>query len=496
MFCSLASVVRPAISNTFGVGLRGDRGRGADGRRMRITFGIFPRSVSCKKWNRRSRCPLQTFAARMEGDDQTEVTIEPGDLDGWVKITGLEIDVGDAGSWDEPSTKQKSKPRARPRQTQNFEVEDDDNGVAEWGEVAPVASPSEASVTTPTTKGEPEMNPADQEAFDWGDQANSQSVDTAAVDVSATYNAPKLQGGELTGKPGDWECPACQYVNFGSRGECRQCKRWRADFPSGSVRVVPGDVPEGGFSADWACDECGFLNFASRQECRECDSPRPQVAAGGGNLVLGRSRNERAWGDQDGWRDGDFNRRPVGSQASRKRGGGADVKPGDWECVECGFTNFASRQECRECECPRPAWAGGRPQTEQPRMVGDWNCPECGFHNFASRDDCGECAEPRPAGTGKVKKGRDWSCPECGFVNFGSRNECRDCLLEKPAAQKRPVAAKPVQLERAPTPPGKRHGIAKRGKSMRPGEWMCRECGFTNFANRDMCFKCDHDPNA
>lgn len=26
---------------------------------MRITFGIFPRSVSCKKWNRRSRCPLQ-----------------------------------------------------------------------------------------------------------------------------------------------------------------------------------------------------------------------------------------------------------------------------------------------------------------------------------------------------------------------------------------------------------------------------------------------------
>lgn len=31
MFCSLASVVRPAISNTFGVGLRGDRGRGADG---------------------------------------------------------------------------------------------------------------------------------------------------------------------------------------------------------------------------------------------------------------------------------------------------------------------------------------------------------------------------------------------------------------------------------------------------------------------------------
>eukprot|EP00241_Pyramimonas_parkeae_P005087 CAMPEP_0114228364 /NCGR_PEP_ID=MMETSP0058-20121206/2299_1 /TAXON_ID=36894 /ORGANISM="Pyramimonas parkeae, CCMP726" /LENGTH=364 /DNA_ID=CAMNT_0001339297 /DNA_START=416 /DNA_END=1511 /DNA_ORIENTATION=+ len=259
----------------------------------------------------------------MEGDDQTEVTIEPGDLDGWVKITGLEIDVGDAGSWDEPSTKQKSKPRARPRQTQNFEVEDDDNGVAEWGEVAPVASPSEASVTTPTTKGEPEMNPADQEAFDWGDQANSQSVDTAAVDVSATYNAPKLQGGELTGKPGDWECPACQYVNFGSRGECRQCKRWRADFPSGSVRVVPGDVPEGGFSADWACDECGFLNFASRQECRECDSPRPQVAAGGGNLVLGEAATSELGGTKTGGATatsiaGRLGVRPRGSAAAAR----------------------------------------------------------------------------------------------------------------------------------------------------------------------------------
>lgn len=27
-------------------------------------------------------------------------------------------------------------------------------------------------------------------------------------------------------------------------------------------------------------------------------------------------------------------------------------------------------------------------------LKGDWNCPECGFHNFAARDEC-KCGHPR-----------------------------------------------------------------------------------------------------
>ena len=26
-----------------------------------------------------------------------------------------------------------------------------------------------------------------------------------------------------------------------------------------------------------------------------------------------------------------------------------DYKYGDWQCFDCGFNNFASRQSCKEC---------------------------------------------------------------------------------------------------------------------------------------------------
>ena len=68
--------------------------------------------------------------------------------------------------------------------------------------------------------------------------------------------------------------------------------------------------------------------------------------------------------------------------------------------------------ECRRCECPAPrdTWvarqayaereSGGAPR--EGRLAGDWDCPECGYMNFASQEDCRECAEPRPSGTGQV----------------------------------------------------------------------------------------------
>ncbi|KAB8303893.1 hypothetical protein EYC80_005259 [Monilinia laxa] len=46
------------------------------------------------------------------------------------------------------------------------------------------------------------------------------------------------------------------------------------------------------------------------------------------------------------------------------------------------------------------AFAASKPRTYKPKTLsqsflkGDWNCPECGFHNFASRDQC-KCGQPR-----------------------------------------------------------------------------------------------------
>ena len=40
-------------------------------------------------------------------------------------------------------------------------------------------------------------------------------------------------------------------------------------------------------------------------------------------------------------------------------GGGGDVKPGDWTCVECGANVFARKRECFRCGALKPDGEGG-----------------------------------------------------------------------------------------------------------------------------------------
>ncbi|CAI2166899.1 14701_t:CDS:2 [Funneliformis geosporum] len=55
----------------------------------------------------------------------------------------------------------------------------------------------------------------------------------------------------------------------------------------------------------------------------------------------------------------------------------------------------------------------------------------------------------------------DWICKGCGFNNFSFRNSCKSCG-EKP--ENRYVAE---------------------------GDWVCPNCEFYNFRSRTVCFKCD-----
>ena len=54
-------------------------------------------------------------------------------------------------------------------------------------------------------------------------------------------------------------------------------------------------------------------------------------------------------------------------------GGSGGGKPGDWACPSCSFSNFASRNECKQCGTanPNPS-SGGRERRE--RREGDWDC--------------------------------------------------------------------------------------------------------------------------
>ncbi|KAL0140803.1 hypothetical protein V8B55DRAFT_1448050 [Mucor lusitanicus] len=168
------------------------------------------------------------------------------------------------------------------------------------------------------------------------------------------------------------------------------------------------------------------------------------------------------------------------------------LRPGDWNCFNCSFHNFASRLYCFKCnaENPNPGPQAGQGPPAQPFSHGDWMCPSCNFHNYSSRMHCKKCAgpkPPRPAIKGPNKK-----------------------LLSGPPMQQPPPSHPQTYPNMhsggapggPPPPSAGYHGGYNSGTrphhhiSFRPGDWYCpnQTCGFQNFASRNTCFRC-HTPN-
>ncbi|KAF7722456.1 hypothetical protein EC973_003121 [Apophysomyces ossiformis] len=130
---------------------------------------------------------------------------------------------------------------------------------------------------------------------------------------------------------------------------------------------------------------------------------------------------------------------------------------------------------------------------------GDWNCPNCSFHNFASRRNCFKCnaenpnpsAVPPPMPAPTFNPG-DWICPNhsCSFHNYASRNQCMKC------GSYRPSGGGGHSAQPAPPMAGPGAGYGRPPITFRPGDWYCPNptCGFQNFASRSTCFRC-HTPN-
>lgn len=53
----------------------------------------------------------------------------------------------------------------------------------------------------------------------------------------------------------DWNCPNCNYKNFGHRAQCRECEYFYAHK---SLEF-----------GDWYC-KCGVFNFKMRKKCYKC----------------------------------------------------------------------------------------------------------------------------------------------------------------------------------------------------------------------------------
>jgi ATP-dependent helicase YprA (DUF1998 family) len=109
-----------------------------------------------------------------------------------------------------------------------------------------------------------------------------------------------------------------------------------------------------------------------------------------------------------------------GAWDSGNSGARSGGRPGDWNCPDCGISNFASRYECFKCSTPRPEGVGGDAGAGGARSggrPGDWDCPDCSISNFASRYECFKCGAARPEGAGggerrppRERREGDWDC--------------------------------------------------------------------------------------
>jgi len=155
---------------------------------------------------------------------------------------------------------------------------------------------------------------------------------------------------------------------------------------------------------DWDCPQCNQMNFASRVKCFKCGVQKQDGGGGGGGApVLGVGGQPYQYVMPHGQYP-TYNQKQGGYGYYNKN---KNVKEGDWFCA-CGAHNYAFRTDCFRCKNVKPEgqvqvppgtqYGGGQPQIKP----GDWYCPGegCGFHNFANRDKCFKCGTQKAVAAG------------------------------------------------------------------------------------------------
>jgi len=179
-----------------------------------------------------------------------------------------------------------------------------------------------------------------------------------------------------------------------------------------------------------------------------------------------------------------------GMMQKGKGKGPQPMKPGDWNCPNCGDHQFAKNDECRKCGTANPDPDASRAAMEAGLAAGfggamekpgDWYCPGCNDLQFARNAKCRKCDTPNPdpdqcaelagvAGSSVNEKPGDWHCPGCNDLQFARNVVCRKCGTPNPGG--------------APSAKG------GKGGAMKPGDWFCTSCGDHQFAANTECRQC------
>ena len=167
----------------------------------------------------------------------------------------------------------------------------------------------------------------------------------------------------MSRKPGDWNCSSCQHLNFSWRESCQRCSDPKQGNDGGySGRNEERRSDEGGDYGRRSSRTYGFGSSYSSGRGEGGGLERSDYSGSGGGFYdrnpIGRGdyRGSSEYSSTRGYGDrGDYRSNEYRESARGGYGGGSDMRPGDWNCVEksCGAHNFASRTNCFKCGAPK-----------------------------------------------------------------------------------------------------------------------------------------------
>ncbi|GAB2226271.1 hypothetical protein Drorol1_Dr00022072 [Drosera rotundifolia] len=272
-----------------------------------------------------------------------------------------------------------------------------------------------------------------------------------------------------TRREGDWECLSCKNKNYAFRTLCNRCKLPRLLVDSNPAAAAA--APSSNYSkwlpriGDWICSACTNNNYASREKCNKCGRPKDAAAMPGVNPRLPQGVLQQSLIDSfrsqfplnsswpvsgsDGYgitaapswlpggsNTGDFTYLGTINRASPVPKG---WRNGDWLCT-CGFHNYSSRTECKNCKAVPPALGLKRLASDDHANVLDNKRLNAGsatnqylaamYPSYAGGGTNGQV----PIGKGaKQWRDGDWMCTSCSNHNYASRSQCNRCKAEKSA---------------------------------------------------------------
>eukprot|EP00397_Hematodinium_sp_SG-2012_P025269 GEMP01026381.1.p1 GENE.GEMP01026381.1~~GEMP01026381.1.p1 ORF type:complete len:356 (+),score=63.40 GEMP01026381.1:47-1069(+) len=322
-----------------------------------------------------------------------------------------------------------------------------------------------------------------------------------AFGAKSTFNLPKGKSGA------NWSCKSCGNANYADREACNMCKESRD-------------------RSQWRCKSCDNWNWLDRDACNLCKAPQddgvdePDQKRPRREFSLPQGRSQGPSWCCKGCRNDNFADRMACNRCH------SDRSDSQWLCTECDNYNYLDRTECNRCHVPvdpQAAAAHGSSTQEQvendaaslvqaiqsfdPTFNGDQYFRPDGYDvtgllreleqkisgvraRHGPRRTAGHVTihprrfpvmqeirpQPQQFGVGGpmnrvAQKPGSWECGGCQNWNFADRELCNRC--QQPKMQQKPIFRNQADI------------------SSKPGSWECSACpNQWNFPDRDHCNKC------